>query len=478
MLASIVTLLVVPLTVVIAQEQALFDRRRATDASDYPERFESGPEALPAWLDKLDVVREQGLIPSTEPSSSSGSYPMSDPEEVCAAVEGCFGQGSLADVADAPPGDWIATFDDGPQPASSTLYEFLSQRGLKLTHFLIGGNVLAFSEEFEELVAQGGHLGVHTWSHPYLTTLTDEQVVGELGWTMQIIYDRTGLLPSFWRPPFGDIDNRVRALARYVFNLQPAAIWNQDTNDWCLSEGVGSSCGSDGPTTDEELRDTINELASGPKTPGILLLEHESTDRAVDAFVRTLQVVQANGWTVKTLADSLEQPWYQVGTNVSANTVDVATSSLRSPASQTTSIRRPVVHPIVEETSEGELTATKTRSRSRHVSDNDSDQISTFDEPTRIDTRPVVYVTETVATVRRRYQRSTLGMDQDLPHETHRTVAIETEEGLHERSTRFEESRSNERIQSVVNSRGHKVKTSVLASLTVSVPIMFMCFQI
>lgn len=43
---------------------------------------------------------------------------------------------------------------------------------------------------------------VHTWSHPYMTSLTDEQLLGELGWTAQIIADITGgYLPAYWVSP-------------------------------------------------------------------------------------------------------------------------------------------------------------------------------------------------------------------------------------------------------------------------------------
>lgn len=28
------------------------------------------------------------------------------------------------------------------------------------------------------------------------------QVVGELGWTAQIIFDQSGKVPAFWRPPY------------------------------------------------------------------------------------------------------------------------------------------------------------------------------------------------------------------------------------------------------------------------------------
>jgi peptidoglycan/xylan/chitin deacetylase (PgdA/CDA1 family) len=46
-----------------------------------------------------------------------------------------------------------------------------------------------------------------------LTTLTTEQIVAELGWTREIIRTITGITPTTMRAPFGDIDNRVRAIA-------------------------------------------------------------------------------------------------------------------------------------------------------------------------------------------------------------------------------------------------------------------------
>lgn len=41
-----------------------------------------------------------------------------------------------------------------------------------------------------------------------MTTLTDMQILGELGWTSQIIFDLSGLIPRYWRPSYGDVDNR------------------------------------------------------------------------------------------------------------------------------------------------------------------------------------------------------------------------------------------------------------------------------
>jgi hypothetical protein len=45
---------------------------------------------------------------------------------------------------------------------------------------------------------------------------------------MQLIHNSTGgRVPKYWRPPYGDSDNRVRAIAREVFGLK-TILWNQE----------------------------------------------------------------------------------------------------------------------------------------------------------------------------------------------------------------------------------------------------------
>ena len=59
-----------------------------------------------------------------------------------------------------------------------------------------------------------------------MTTLPNADVVAQLGWTLQVIYNSTeGRLARYWRPPYGDIDARVSAIAREVFGLT-AVLWN------------------------------------------------------------------------------------------------------------------------------------------------------------------------------------------------------------------------------------------------------------
>ena len=52
-------------------------------------------------------------------------------------------------------------------------------------------------------------IGCHTYTHPYMTTLTNEAIVAELGWQLEVVRVSTkGRVPRYWRPPYGDVSSR------------------------------------------------------------------------------------------------------------------------------------------------------------------------------------------------------------------------------------------------------------------------------
>lgn len=87
--------------------------------------------------------------------------------------------------------------------------------------------MLAFPAELTTIINNGDDLAVHTWSHPYMTTQSNNEVLAQLGWTAELIHNSTGgKLPKYWRPPYGDSDMRTTAIAREVFGMT-ALHWNQ-----------------------------------------------------------------------------------------------------------------------------------------------------------------------------------------------------------------------------------------------------------
>lgn len=84
------------------------------------------------------------------------------------------------------------TFDDGPTPATPALLDALAADNIKATFFIIGSQAIQFPEILRRIHTEGHQLAVHTWSHLELTTLSNEQVAVELGWTREAIREIIG----------------------------------------------------------------------------------------------------------------------------------------------------------------------------------------------------------------------------------------------------------------------------------------------
>ncbi|GAA6030047.1 hypothetical protein JCM8097_009229 [Rhodosporidiobolus ruineniae] len=287
---------------------------RAASSSSYPPVGQKGPTPKAEWVATYNAAKAAGKIPSFAPSTLVNGQPAyakgvnTGKNGVCSwSVSHCFGDN---DIYEAPDGMYAISFDDGPLPSSPPLYKFLQSQNQTATHFFIGTNILQNQDVFKQALASGGQIGVHTWTHPYMTTLTDMQILGELGWTAQVIYDLSGFAPAWWRPPYGDTDDRVRAIAEQVFGLKLAS-WDRDSSDWCLNEAGGSSCVGSGPSSQADLEAELRGWQVGTKSPGVLALEHELTSHSVGAFINTYAGIKQHGWDPRCVPDLNGEVWYQ-----------------------------------------------------------------------------------------------------------------------------------------------------------------------
>ncbi|KAJ4473737.1 carbohydrate esterase family 4 protein [Lentinula aciculospora] len=198
----------------------------------------------------------------TQPPPSS--YSASDPD-----CWWTYGQCTTPKLADLPPDVAAASepstlgygFDDGPNCSHNAFYDFLQGQNQKATFYFIGSNVADFPLEAQRALTDGHEICAHTWSHPYMTTFASED--------MQMIKLVVGVTPTCWRPPYGDVDDRVRAIA-HALGLQ-TIMWEYDTADASV----------DGKTiTDQTVVDNydsfIQKASSGAfNSTGAILLTHE-----------------------------------------------------------------------------------------------------------------------------------------------------------------------------------------------------------
>ncbi|KAI9251090.1 hypothetical protein EDC94DRAFT_568498 [Helicostylum pulchrum] len=186
------------------------------------------PTAKPEWLELIKNVNIADA-PVYEVGNGLGPQPEvpgQDPH--CDwTFTGCLAKD---DLYKCPKGQWALTYDDGPSEFSPKLYDYLDKVDVKVTFFMVGGQVVKFPDYTLRAFKAGHELAMHTWSHNYMTSLTNEQIVAELKWNELAIKEVTGFAPRYFRPPYGDIDDRVRNVAA-ALGFVPV-IWNFDTNDW------------------------------------------------------------------------------------------------------------------------------------------------------------------------------------------------------------------------------------------------------
>ncbi|KAI7867285.1 hypothetical protein BDF14DRAFT_1804806 [Spinellus fusiger] len=130
----------------------------------------------------------------------------------------------------AEPETWGLSYDDGPNCSHNAFYDFLQDQKLKASMFYSGSNTINWPLGALRGVLDGHHLADHTWSHQAMTTLTNEEVLAELYYTQKAIKLAAGVTPKYWRPAFGDIDDRVRWIATQLGLT--AILWDYDTDDW------------------------------------------------------------------------------------------------------------------------------------------------------------------------------------------------------------------------------------------------------
>ncbi|KAF9976849.1 chitin deacetylase [Actinomortierella ambigua] len=216
-------------------------------------------------------------------------------------------------------GEWGITYDDGPSDVTRDLLKHLKEKKQTATFFLVGSRVIENPDVLKDQVAQGHHLAMHTWSHQGLTTLTNEQIVAEVKWTEKAIQDVTGLKVKYIRPPFGDTDDRVRAILRQLG--YKTVIWSLgwDSHDWKVMQNIAK--------VSDVIKDftlALNNLEQVKSPTGVvggpITLEHDMTPGSIELAKQMLPMGEARGLKPMSIAKCFrdESP-YQVASSTSGN---------------------------------------------------------------------------------------------------------------------------------------------------------------
>lgn len=206
-----------------------------------------------------------------EENGGSGQITVVPPTKPVVVPEGATGKKLIA-----------LTFDDGPSAANTgRLLDILREKNVKVTFFVLGN----LAERYPDLVrreeAEGHEVGSHTPYHNQQTKLSVANIQAEAATMNQIFINILGHSPAFTRPPYGSVDDKVRA------NLaQPLIIWSIDPEDWKYRNAA-----------------TVRANVVGAAHDGAIALMHDIHATTVDAVPGIIDDLRAQGYEFLTVSE-------------------------------------------------------------------------------------------------------------------------------------------------------------------------------
>jgi peptidoglycan/xylan/chitin deacetylase (PgdA/CDA1 family) len=181
------------------------------------------------------------------------------------------------------------TFDDGPTPGvTDRILDELKQRKLHASFFMIGERIAAAPELARRVLAEGHDVCNHTFTHPHLDTLPDQQVEEEIQKTQDIMRDVLSHRPKWFRPPYGGLrQNQAGMPAKRDLGI---VFWNVDPGDWA-----------------QPGQDKISGKILAETKPGSIILCHDTHLQTADAMTAVLDGLLERGLKFSTLSTLLNQ---------------------------------------------------------------------------------------------------------------------------------------------------------------------------
>ncbi|MFD1126535.1 polysaccharide deacetylase family protein [Lentilactobacillus raoultii] len=179
------------------------------------------------------------------------------------------------------------TFDDGPDPTlTPRLLKTLKKYHVPATFFEVGTSVMRYPSISRLVLKYGNQIGNHSWSHPQLTSLTSPKALRQISLTDAAIYKATGTIPTYIRPPYGDVNARIGHLYD-----RPIVRWSVDSRDWAYLNTAK----------------TVHHVLS-TTTNGSIILMHDIHATSVAAVPQIIRSLKKRGYNFVTLEQLNEKP--------------------------------------------------------------------------------------------------------------------------------------------------------------------------
>jgi len=206
----------------------IFSQFATRGGSGVREKWDAYVADLRKQFNREQILREMGdAVPEEMPETGS--------------TRGASGSNEIFGNNFAPK-TVALTFDDGPHPRyTEQVLALLRKYGLKACFFELGSHLgtvdatgqvtLARTAELSQKVLEDGHMiADHSYSHPVLTKLSEQDRTSEIDRTAKLLEKIAGRKPELFRAPYGARNKQI--IDQVAAEGMRSVMWTIDSLDW------------------------------------------------------------------------------------------------------------------------------------------------------------------------------------------------------------------------------------------------------
>jgi len=179
------------------------------------------------------------------------------------------------------------TFDNGYENGfTAPILDVLKEKKVPAAFFVTGHYIKDQPELIKRMAKEGHIIGNHSWSHPDMTTMSNDQIRQELAKVKEGVAQLTGQSNmNYLRPPRGIFNDRVLAISHEEGYI--SAFWSLAYKDWEVNKQRGA---------DYAYQQVMKQLH-----PGSIMLIHSVSSDNAGALARIIDDARAKGYTFESL---------------------------------------------------------------------------------------------------------------------------------------------------------------------------------
>lgn len=180
------------------------------------------------------------------------------------------------------------SFDDGPNNQTTPdVLDILEEHNVPASFFVIGQNINdSTAEQMKRAISLGCEIQNHSYTHSYMTKMTQDKFIDELKRTDDLVEKYTSTRPTLFRPPYIDHNKSMHDAVDHIF------INGVGCQDW--EAGISAE-------------DRFNDLMSKVKDGDIILLHDFSGNvNTVEALKMIIPELKSRGYNLVTVSELFE----------------------------------------------------------------------------------------------------------------------------------------------------------------------------